>query len=134
MPARLSNKAIELLRKPVIAHLATLMKDGSPQVTALWIDTDGQNIFINNEQERLKARNMKRDPRVALSITGHENDYYTLFIRGTVTGISAKEGMTHIDKLAKKYLGKDKYPGNRPGDVRVKVTIRPDKIAGSAAN
>ncbi len=133
MPAKLSAKAIELLNRPVLAHVATLMKDGSPQVTPVWVDTDGVNIFINTEQKRLKARNMKRDPRVALSIVDNEQRQYNLFIQGTVTEISAEKGAEHyFETLAKKYIPSGRRPNNTPGDVRVKVTIRPDKVSGSA--
>ena len=133
MPVKLPAKAIELLNRPVLAHLATLMKDGSPQVTPVWVDTNGTNIFINTEQRRLKTRNMKRDPRIALSITDPDQRQYDLFIRGTVINISAKDGEEHyFNVLAKKYLGNDRRPTKVPGDVRVKVTIRPDKIGGRA--
>ncbi|MSQ32411.1 MAG: PPOX class F420-dependent oxidoreductase [Dehalococcoidia bacterium] len=134
MSAKLSPKAIDLLNRPVLAHLATLMKDGSPQVTPVWVDTDGVNIFINTEQGRLKARNMKRDPRVALSIVDNVERQYNLFVRGTVTEISGPKGGEHyFETLAKKYIPSGRRPNNNPGDVRVKVTIRPDKVAGSAA-
>lgn len=109
------------------------MKNGSPQVTPLWIDTDGTNIFINTEQNRLKAKNMRRNPNVAISVVDPQDNYNTLWIQGTVIDMDAKNGQTHIDTFAKKYLGKDKYTNSRPGDVRVKITIRPDKVAGSAS-
>lgn len=133
MAAKLSEKAVALLKKPVLAHLATIMKNGSPQVTPLWIDTDGTNLFINTEQNRLKARNMRRNPNVAISVVDPQDNYNTLWIQGTVIDMNTKDAPEHIDSFAKKYMGKDKYPSNRPGDVRVKITIRPDKVAGSAS-
>ena len=132
MVAKLSEKAVALLKKPVLAHLATIMKNGTPQVTPLWIDTDGTNIYINTEQNRLKARNMRRNPHVAISVVDPQDNYNTLWIQGTVIDMDAKNGLEHIDTFAKKYMGKDKYP-NRAGDVRVKITIRPDKVAGNAS-
>ncbi len=133
MAAKLSEKAVELLKKPVLAHLATIMKNGAPQVTPLWIDTDGTNLFINTEQNRLKAKNMRRNPTVALSMVDPQNNYNTLWIQGTVIDMDAKAGQAHADTFAKKYRGVDKYVNTNPADVRVKITIRPDKVAGSAS-
>ncbi|MSQ31916.1 MAG: PPOX class F420-dependent oxidoreductase [Dehalococcoidia bacterium] len=133
MAAKLSEKAVELLKKPVLAHLATIMKNGTPQVTPLWIDTDGTNLFINTEQNRLKAKNMRRNPNVALSVVDPQNNYNTLWIQGTVIDMDAKNGQTHADTFAKKYRGLDKYVNTDSADVRVKITIRPDKVAGSAS-
>ncbi len=110
--------------------LATLMKDGSPQVTPVWVDLEGDRILVNSEQKRVKTRNMRRDPRVALSVQEPGNPYRYLEVRGRVTEITTDGAAAHIDKLAKKYLGQDRYPFNQPGDVRVIIKITPEAVSG----
>jgi PPOX class probable F420-dependent enzyme len=117
-----------LTTKPAFAHLATVNVDGSPQVTPVWIDYDGTNVIVNTARGRVKAKNVAREPRVALSITDPENPYRYLGIRGRVVEITENGGDAHIDKMAKKYLGKDSYPFRTPGEVRLVVKIAADKI------
>ena len=111
-------------------HLATINKDGSPQVSPVWVDFDGACVIVNSEQKRRKVRNIKRDPRVALSVTDPENSYHYIEIRGRVVGITPEGAAAHIDKMAKKYMGLDKYPYNKPDDVRVIIKIEPEHVAG----
>jgi PPOX class probable F420-dependent enzyme len=118
----------DLLTKPTFAHLATLNPDGSPQVTPVWVDYDGKNVVINTARGRVKAKNLAREPRVAVSIADPENPYRYLGIQGRVVEMTEKGGDAHIDKMAKKYLGKDTYPFRAPGEVRVIVKIAPDKV------
>jgi PPOX class probable F420-dependent enzyme len=100
--------------------LSSLMKDGSPHVTPTWVDIENGNILINTAIGRIKQKNISRDPRVALAIADQNNPYDMVTIRGKVieqiSGDSAEE---HIDKLANKYIGKDKYPGRSPGEKRI---------------
>jgi PPOX class probable F420-dependent enzyme len=110
------------------ASVATLMADGSPQVSVVWIDTDGQYILFNTARGRLKERNLRRDPRVALSITNSQNPYQEVMIRGRVVEMTQDGADAHIDKLAKKYLGVDKYPYRQPGEQRVIIKIAPEKV------
>jgi PPOX class probable F420-dependent enzyme len=117
-----------LTAKPAFAHLATLNPDGSPQVTPVWIDFDGSHIIVNTAKGRVKTRNLASNPRVALSIADPGNPYRHLAVQGRVTEMTEKGGDAHIDKMAKKYLGKDVYPGRKPGEVRVIVKISPDKV------
>lgn len=117
-----------LTTKPAFAHLATVNVDGSPQVTPVWIDYDGTNVIVNTARGRVKAKNVAREPRVALSITDPENPYRYLGIRGRVVEITENGGDAHIDKMAKKYLGKDSYPFRTPGEVRLVVKIAADKV------
>ena len=117
-----------LTTKQAFAHVATLNADGSPQVTPVWIDYDGTHVLVNTAKGRMKARNLAREPRVALSITDPDNSYRYLGIQGRVVEMTETGGDAHIDKMAKKYLGKDKYPFRQPGEVRVLATITPDKI------
>src|SRR5215218_10475912 len=114
------------------AFLATLMKDGSPQVTPTWVDIDKNNntILINTAKGRVKHKNISRDPRVGVSVVDFSNPYHMVSIRGKVIEqINGKEADDHIDKLAKKYMGKDKYPGRAPGEERLLLRIKPQHVA-----
>ncbi len=111
-------------------HLATINKDGSPQVSPVWVDFDGAYVIVNSEQKRRKVRNIKRDPRVALSVTDPENSYHYIEIRGRVVDVTPEGAAAHIDRMAKKYMGLDQYPYNQPGDVRVIIKIEPEHVAG----
>ena len=121
----------DILQKRGYAHLATLMKDGSPQVTPVWYDFDGTHVRINTAKGRLKDKNMRRDKQVALSIQDPDNPYRYLAIRGDIDEITEYGADTHIDSLAKKYLGKDRYPFRAPEEVRVIYKIRPQKVSTS---
>ncbi|HUI25646.1 MAG TPA: PPOX class F420-dependent oxidoreductase [Candidatus Kryptonia bacterium] len=115
----------DLLNKKAFGHLATLNPDGSPQVTPVWFDFNGTHIRVNSAVGRLKDKNMRRDPRVALSIIDPENSYRYLEIRGRVVDITETGAVAHIDSLAKTYMGLDTYPFHQPGVRRVIYTIEP---------
>ena len=117
----------DLLKKKAFANLATLNADGSPQVTPVWVEFDGTNVLVNTARGRVKANNLERNPRVALSIADPENPYRYLGIQGRVVELTEAGADAHIDKLANKYLGKD-YPFRAPGEKRVIVKIAPDKV------
>jgi PPOX class probable F420-dependent enzyme len=119
----------DLLAKVAYANLATVMPDGSPQVTPVWYDYDGEYLRINSAKGRIKDKNMRRDKRVAVSIQDPDNAYRYLALRGHVAEITEEGADAHIDSLAKKYLGKDKYPFRGPGEVRVIYKIRPEKVS-----
>jgi len=112
-------------QKKAFANLATVMPDGSPQNTPVWFDMKGGIIRLNSARGRTKDRNMRANSRVALSIMDPGNPYRYIQIRGKVTRVSEEGGGDHIDTLAKKYLGQDKYPWNKPGDVRVIYEVEP---------
>jgi PPOX class probable F420-dependent enzyme len=114
-----------LQQKKAFADLATVMPDGSPQVTPVWFDYTNGVVRINTAKGRVKARNMKVGSPVALSIMDPDNPYRYLQVRGKVTRMTEEGASTHIDSLAKKYLGKDKYPWSRPNEVRVTYEITP---------
>jgi PPOX class probable F420-dependent enzyme len=122
------DKYVDILQKRSFAHIATLMPDGSPQVTPVWIDYDGKYILVNSARNRQKDLNMRRDPRVTLSIQDPDDPYRFIQIRGTVIEINSDGADAHIDKLAHKYLGVEKYPNRRPGEVRVIYKIAPQRI------
>ena len=114
------------------AFLATLMRDGSPQVTPTWVDIDKNNdtILVNTARGRIKHRNISRDPRVAVSLIDSSNPYDMVTVRGRVVEqIKGKNADEHIDKLAKKYLDEEKYPRRRPGEERVLLRIKPELVA-----
>jgi len=126
MSQAIPEKYRDLFQKRAFASLGTLMPDGSPQVTPVWCDFDGEYVIFNSAKGRRKDRNVRRDPRVALAIMDPENPYRYLEIRGHVVEITEQGADTHIDKMAKKYLGVDKYPYRQPGEVRVMYKIRPE--------
>lgn len=123
---------LDLFKKKAFANLVTLMPDGQPQVTPVWVDYDGRNVVINTAEGRQKDKNLKRDGRVALSIMDPENPYRYLEIRGKVTERTREGADAHIDAMAKKYLGKDKYPFRRPEEVRVIFKIQPEHTTSTA--
>ena len=129
MAEKIPDAFNDVLHKRGFAHLATLMKDGSPQVTPVWYDFDGNHIRINSAKGRLKDKNMRRDKQVAVSIQDPDNPYRYLAIRGSIEEITEDGADAHIDALAKKYLDKDRYPFRAPGEVRVIYKIRPDKVS-----
>jgi len=118
-----------LQQKKPLANLATLMPDGSPQVTPVWFDVADGKVRVNTARGRVKDRNMTRDPRVALVIVDPDNPYRHVQIRGRVARITEDGADAHIDKLAKKYLNQDKYPFRKPGEVRVIYEIEPLSVA-----
>jgi PPOX class probable F420-dependent enzyme len=114
----------DLFTKRAFASLTTLMPDGSPQTTPVWVDFDGEHVIFNSAKGRQKDRNVRRDPRVAMAIIDPENAYRYLEVRGKVVEITEDGAAAHIDKMAKKYLGADKYPYGQPGEVRVLYKVR----------
>lgn len=120
------QKYLDLFQKKAFANLATLMPDGRPQVTPVWCDFDGTHVIVNSAKGRRKDRNMRRDPRVALSIMDPDNPYRYLEIRGRVVEITEQGADGHINKMAKKYLNLDQYPSRQPGEVRVMYRIEPE--------
>lgn len=129
MPEAIPEKYSDLLNKAAFGNLATLMPDGKPQVTPIWVDYDGGFLRFNSARGRQKDRNVRRDPRVAISLMDPENPYRYLEIRGKVVEITEQGADEHIDRLAKKYLGKDKYPFRQPGEVRVMYKIEPEHVS-----
>jgi PPOX class probable F420-dependent enzyme len=120
------EKYRDLFTKRAFASLATLMPDGRPQVTPVWVDYDGDHILFNSAKGRQKDKNVRRDPRVAVTLIDPENPYRYLEIRGSVVEITEDGADAHIDKLAKKYLGVDKYPYRSETEQRVIYKIKPE--------
>jgi PPOX class probable F420-dependent enzyme len=105
--------------KKAFAQLATLMPDGTPQVTPVWFDMAGDRIRVNTARGRVKERNMTKNPAVAISISDPENPYRHASMRGRVVKSTEEGADAHIDSLSKKYLGKDSYPMRNPAEKRV---------------
>jgi len=122
-------KYLDLLQqKTAFAHLATIMPDGTPQVTPVWFDYTNGKIRVNSAKGRVKVRNMQEGAPVALSILDPDNAYRYIQIRGRVEHVTEEGASAHIDSLSKKYLGKDKYPYGEPGQVRVTFEIEPSAV------
>jgi PPOX class probable F420-dependent enzyme len=119
----------DLLEKPAFGNLGTIMKDGSPQVTPVWVDYDGKYVRFNSALGRVKDKNVRRDPRVSVSLQDPANPYRYLEIRGRVVEITQNGADDHINKLSQKYLGKPVYPFRKPGEVRVLYKIEPQKVS-----
>ena len=129
--AKLNEGAIKLLTEGKnIATIVTLIPDGSPQASVVWIDSDGENVVFNTAEGRLKTNNMRRDPRVAIVVTHADNAFQQLTVRGRVVEITTEGADDHIDTLAKKYLGLDSYPNRTPGEQRLIIRIAPERVGG----
>ena len=128
MAEKIPEEFKDLFGKVAYANVATVMPDGTPQVTPVWFDYDGNYLRVNSAKGRVKDKNMRRNKNVALSIQDPDNAYRYLAVRGKVDDITEEGADAHIDSLAKKYLGKDKYPFRQPGEVRVIYKIRPDRV------
>lgn len=129
MSDTLTDEAKALLSRPVLATLVTLDAHGAPQATPLWLETDGNDVLINTAKGRVKANNMERDPRVAVTVLDPEDPYKVVALRGTVVEMTNEGADAHIDRLAHKYLGVDAYPNRTADEIRLIVRIRVDHIA-----
>jgi PPOX class probable F420-dependent enzyme len=129
--AGIPDKYSDLFDKKAFANLATVMPDGTPQVTPVWVDYDGSHVIVNSARGRQKDKNMQANAAVALSIPDPENPYRYLEVRGKVAEITEAGADQHIDKMAKKYMGLDQYPYRRPGEVRVMYKIVPVHTSGN---
>ena len=124
----LSPDITKLFQDKNLAFVATIMPDNSPQITPVWIDLVDGVILVNTAHGRIKQKNTSRDPRIAVSIADRNNPYNMVTIRGRVVEQTSIGADTHIDKMAKKYLGVDKYPFAVPGEKRIILKIIPEKI------
>jgi PPOX class probable F420-dependent enzyme len=131
---QIPEKFLDLFEKRAFAHLATLMPDGSPQVTPVWVDYDGEYVLVNTALRRQKwrnvRRNVRRNPQVALAISDPDNPYRFLQVRGVVVEMTREGAEVHIDRMQKKYHGNDVYPNHSPDSPRVILKIRADHVSG----
>jgi PPOX class probable F420-dependent enzyme len=128
MSEKIPEKYLDLFDKRAFAHLATCMPDGTVQVNPVWVDFDGANILVNTSHGRQKDRNMQRCPTVTVEIQDPDNPYRYLEVRGRVTAATEEGALAHIDKMARKYTGAQKYASLAPGEVRVIYTITPERV------
>ena len=124
------GKYRDIFDKKAFCHLATVGRDGRPQVTPVWCDFDGTHVRVNTARGRVKDRNLKANPNVALSAQDPDNPYRYVQVRGRVVEMTEQGADAHIDALAKKYIGKDRYPNRAAGEVRVLVKIAPESVQG----
>jgi PPOX class probable F420-dependent enzyme len=130
--ATIPDQYLDLLTtKKAFANIATVMKDGSPQVTPVWFDYTADKLRVNTARGRVKSRTLKPGAPGALAIVDPDNPYRFVQIRGRVTSATENGADAHIDSLAKKYLGQDKYPFRAPGEVRVTYEIEPTSASGN---
>ena len=128
MAVELSVGFQKLLREPAFCQIATLMPGGGPHLAQVWVDTDGEHILVNTPEGSQKVRNVRRDPRVAVNVVDPANAWRRATVRGRVVDITREGADELIDQLAQKYLGVDKYPFRRPGQVRITLKIQADRI------
>ena len=125
---KMDSKVINLLNGKNLVFIATIMKDGSPQVSPVWANLEDEHIMVNTAEGRIKHKNVLRDPRIALSIVDSNNPLDMTSIKGIVVEIIPDYDYIHANKLTKKYLGKEKYPFRRENEKRIIFKIKPEKI------
>jgi PPOX class probable F420-dependent enzyme len=125
----LTDRQRALFEGKNFAHIATVMPDGSPQVSPVWVEMDGDDIIVNSAEGRVKTNNLRRDPRVAISVVDANDGYTMVAVRGRVVEMTHDGADAGIDRLAHKYLGVDRYEGHRPDVQRVVIRIRPEVVA-----
>lgn len=129
MAVSFPDKFLDLFQKKALGALTTLMADGSPQTTPVWIDFQDGQVWVNSAVGRQKDVNVRRDPRVAMAIVDPDNPYRYVEVRGRVAAITQEGADAHIDAMARKYIGKDKYPWRKPEEQRVIYKIEIQKTS-----
>jgi len=131
--ATLNEKQARLFTDRNWGVIATIREDGSPQATPVWIDYDGANVLVNSARGRTKVKTIERDPRATVTVLpAQDQQSGYVMVSGPAT-IVEEGALEHIDKLAKKYLGEDKYPYLGPGEQRVIIQIKPERVDGFGA-
>lgn len=128
MAQEIDDRARELLRQPNFCMVATVREDGTPHVTPTWVDVDGDLVVLNTAEGRAWPRNLRRDPRVTLTVPDAGNPYSYLSIRGRLVEVTHDGADEHIDRMAQKYLGQETYPYRQPGEQRVIFKIAPEHV------
>ena len=124
----LNPKVTKFFQGKNLVFLATIMKDGSPQVSPVWANLEDEHIMVNTAEGRIKHKNVLRDPRVAISVVNQNNPLDMTAIKGTVEKIIPDYDYSHANRLTKKYMGKEEYPFRRPNEKRIIFKIKPDKV------
>ncbi|GCE50186.1 PPOX class probable F420-dependent enzyme [Thermosporothrix hazakensis] len=128
METALPESLLDLFQRPILGHLATVMPDGRPQATPVWVDYDGTYILINTTEQRQKAKNMRARPRVALELVDPDDDYRWLAIRGRVVEATTEGAVEQLERLVERYRGTSHFPHTEPGEVRVLFKIVPEHV------
>ena len=128
MPQAISSGFRKLLGEPAFCQFATLLPDGSPQITQVWVETDGEHVLINTFEGSQKEKNVHRDPRVAVNVVDPANAWRLATVRGRVVDVTTEGAIEQIDRLANKYLGHDTYQYHNPNRKRTTIKILPEKI------
>ena len=124
----INDKVIKLFSEKNLVFIATIMKDGSPQLSPVWANYDDGFVLVNTAEGRIKHKNILRDPRVAVSVVSKDNPLDMTTIRGTVVEIISDEQYHHADKLTQQYMGREHYPFKREGEKRIVLKIKPLKV------
>jgi PPOX class probable F420-dependent enzyme len=128
MPVSIEGRSRELLQDRNFCDVATIASDGTPHVAVVWVDVDGDEVLLNSAEGRTWPANLRRDPRVTLTVVNLQNPYEYTSIRGRAVDVTPDGADDHIDALAKKYLGADSYPSRVPGEVRLKIRVQPERV------
>jgi PPOX class probable F420-dependent enzyme len=128
MAESIEGRARELLQAPNFSHVVTIRPNGEPHATITWVDVDDGHVVLNSAEGRAWPANLKRDGRVTLTVPDKENPYEYVSIRGQLAEATHEGADEHIDRMAKKYLGKDEYPFRQPGEQRVLFRIEPLEV------
>jgi len=131
MAIKLPESARKMLQDKAYGHVVTSAPNGRPQATMVWVDAEGDEVLFNTAEGREKARNLRRDPRVVISIQDRNNPQAYLLVHGTAS-VAETGADAHIDKLAKRFLGVDKYPYRQPGEKRLLIRVRVERLGGFA--
>ena len=131
MAIKLPESARKVLQDKAYGHVVTSAPNGRPQVTMVWMDVEGDEVLFNTAEGREKARNLRRDPHVIITVQDRNNPQAYLLVHGTAS-VGEAGADAHIDKLAKRFLGADKYPYRQPGEKRLLVRVRVDRLGGFA--
>jgi PPOX class probable F420-dependent enzyme len=120
----------DIFDKKAFCYVATVGKDGVPQVTPVWCEFDGTHIVFNTARGRVKDKNLAKNPRLAIAAADPDNPYRYVQVRGRVADVTEQGADAHIDKMAKKYIGQDRYPWKKPDEVRMIVKVLPERVQG----
>jgi len=133
MAIKLPEMAKKVLQDKAYGHVMTFGANGRPQVTMVWMDADGDEVLFNTAEGRKKPQNLRRDPRVVISVQDRNDPQAYMVVHGTAT-LTEAGADAHIDKLARRFLGVDKYPYRQSGEKRLLVRVKVDRLGGFAHN
>ena len=128
MPESIEGRVAELLEAKNFAQVATTREDGSPHVTPVWVDHDGEHVVLNTAEGQAWPANARRTGKIAINVVNHENPYEYVYVQGTVAEDTTDGADEHLDKMAKKYMDVDEYPFRQDGEQRLIIKVAPDKI------